>query len=393
MRNFQYNPINKQESIEDVLKYRKRKIAKQQLIFTLILLAISGIVALYVVRKVTYTELNGFIKVDLNNFRSPEDIFLKHMYVTPGDFVVPGDTLYSYFYLNTLLEQYNVNHVPDVVNRNRDIRMRYISALQEINLCNVKIKELERQISIEDHNIQFGLSNNVHKLELERELKETKEKLQGKRMELSVLSGISSELQDAVKRSGYDVDTPISLDYLINLSSTDRVNPYYRLAQDTAIITDIMFPNNSIIFKKEDILQLRSTNLETSNMRIIAYVPINKIDKVNNSTKAEVIINDDISFMAHIALLGTRTDELPEHLRSNFSSKITVPLAIFLPENNQILPSWSITDQLPVTIRIRNIRFEDESKNDYIWFKTGVGLEKNSRERLIKNRHMRSSYE
>lgn len=393
MKKFQYNPIDKQENIEDVLKYRKRKIAKQQLIFTLILLVIAGVVALYVVRKITYTELNGFIKVDLNNFRSPEDVFLKRMYVAPGDFVVPGDTLYSYFYLNTLLEQYNVNHVPDVVNRNRDIRMQYVSVLQEINLCNVKIRELERQIAVEDHNIQFGLSSNVHKLELERELKEVKEKLHGKQMELSVLSGISKELKDAVKRSGYDGGLPISLDYLINLTTHGRMNPYYRLAQDTAIITDIMFPNNSIIFKKENILQLRSTDLETSNMRIIAYVPIDKIDKVNNSTRAEVIINDDISFMAHIALLGTRTDELPEHLRSNFSSKITVPLAIFFPEDNQILPSWSITDQLPVTIRIRNVRFKDKSENDYIWFKTGIGLENKSRERLIKNRHMRNVYE
>lgn len=388
MRDFKFNYTDKEEDTEAILNYRKRKINKQQLIFIFILILILFIVGIYVCRKVFYTDFDGFIKVDVNAHRTDDDIFLKKMYVLPGDFIVPGDTLYSYMYLNNLLENLNSNEEPDVLKQNRDIKIRYFTVLHDFDVLKVKIKEMERQIDIEDHNINFGLSNNTHKLELERELKEAKAKYKGMRQELDLLRSMVRELNAVLKHSTYNPNKPITVNDIASCSSEVKFSQiYYRLAQDTAIVADVKFPNNTIAFKKEEILTLQSINSTANNLRIIAYVPSDKIKKLNNFTKADVIINDNISFTAHTAILGLHAIEIPSNLRSNFSRQAIVPSVTFLPDSDQIIPFWTLSANLPVTIRIQNIKFE-RKKGDYILFRTGKGLEEDSKKYLIEHRQL-----
>lgn len=51
MNEFQFNPIDRQEDIESILKYRKRKIAKQQLVFSAILLSILFLIVFTCIGK------------------------------------------------------------------------------------------------------------------------------------------------------------------------------------------------------------------------------------------------------------------------------------------------------------------------------------------------------
>lgn len=388
MNEFQFNPIDRQEDIESILKYRKRKIAKQQLVFSAILLSILFLIVFYVYRKVRYVDLNGYVQIDTNFARTPEDIFMLETYVQIGDLVMPGDTLYSYLYLESVLEQANVNSIPAVITHSSDMNLRYNAVTQEFNILLAQIKELERQLRVEDHNIRFGLSSNAHKLDLERELNELKERCKGKRNELALLGKYKRLFGNSSAKAGYNSGSSMVLnDILLDASIRDKNLRLYKLASDTAIVTDIMVPDKSIVFKKEEILCLQSLNLESCNLRIVTYVPSNKMSKINNSTRAEIIVNDDLSFTGHMAIMGQRTAELPEHLRSNFSDKTVVPVAIFHVDDGQILPFWALVDDLPVKVRIKN-QLGKALLNDYVWFRIGKGVEEASMKRLLSTRKL-----
>jgi hypothetical protein len=76
MKEFSFSAEDRQNDIESILKERKRKIATQQIIFTLILLGILLIIGLWIGKKVLYTEFDGYINADLNTLRHADDIYV-----------------------------------------------------------------------------------------------------------------------------------------------------------------------------------------------------------------------------------------------------------------------------------------------------------------------------
>ena len=162
MRNFQFNEGQALEDqrIETVIKQRKKKLRTQQTIFFVLLLFILAGFSYYVFNKVAYTDFDGYVQTDYRHFRAKDDINLYKMYKKVGDIVVPGDTLYSYMFLDNILASYRLYNEPQVVTGNRNIRLQTGLSAQNADVLRVKIAELRKQIAVEDHNIQFGLTDN-----------------------------------------------------------------------------------------------------------------------------------------------------------------------------------------------------------------------------------------
>lgn len=112
MRDFKYNDIYEDARIESILKERKHKIARQQVIFSAILLCILAVIGMYIIRHVVYTEFDGYLDTELNNIRAMEDLFIVDTYHDVGDAVMPGDTLFSYIHLSHFRGQENFNAEP-----------------------------------------------------------------------------------------------------------------------------------------------------------------------------------------------------------------------------------------------------------------------------------------
>ena len=55
MREFSFSSEERQNDIESILKERKQKIATQQIVFTVILLAILIIIGLWIGKNILYT--------------------------------------------------------------------------------------------------------------------------------------------------------------------------------------------------------------------------------------------------------------------------------------------------------------------------------------------------
>ena len=257
-------------------------------------------------------------------------------------------------------------------------------------MLRTRIRELERQIALEDHDISFGLSDNAHKLDLERLLKESREAYKAKLAEARLLREAWDATAEAARRSMYDINAPILLNELMTSAGRHTSMIHYRLATDTAIVIDIQMPENMIVLANEEIMKLQMLDLDKSNLYVIGYVPIDKMDKLNINSKAEVYVNDEVSFRAKVMTLAVRTSELPSNLQSAFSRNTMVPLAVFEIEGGQVVPFWALTADLPVSIRIPNIRFKRlEKEQKYIWFKTGEGLLDFSKEYLRQRREKR----
>lgn len=381
MKNFTYRSLDEKENIEEILKRRRRKVNRQQIISLFIFIAILVSLALYIGHHVYYTELDGYVSVDTNKVRTPFDIYLDSVYVKTGDLVTPGDTLYSYYMLNLLVENANPDDEPPMVAVSRNYKLQYETSRQQIEVLRVRIQELQKQIKTEDHNIALGLSSNSHKLDLERELKETQARLKAAIAELGALRRTRDETKVVFNRNrGYNDSTLVPQIYDDARSASMRRAVSYRLASDSSIITDVKAPIHMIFFKEEEILSKQHLNLEANNLKVVAYVPIDKMDKITNNSQAEVVVNKDVSFKADVSVLGTRTEMIPENLRSYFSKKNTAVIAILQIRPGQTLPLWSLAAGMPVAVRIKNYKwFEKETprdslRPDYLWFTTGKGV-------------------
>ncbi|MDE5793125.1 MAG: SPOR domain-containing protein [Muribaculaceae bacterium] len=381
MKNFTYRSLDERENIEEILKRRRRKINRQQILSVVIFMIILGSLALYIAHHVYYTVLDGYVHVDTNKVRTPFDIYLDSVYVKTGDLVIPGDTLYSYYMLNLLIDNVNPDEEPPMVAVSRNYKLQYETARQQIEVLKVRIAELKKQIQTEDHNIALGLSSNSHKLDLQRDLKEAEARLKALQAELETLRRTRDETKVVFERQRAAHDGSLLPQiYDDARSASMRRAISYRLASDSSLITDVKAPFRMIFFKEEEIMTKQHLNLEENNLKIVAYVPVDKMTRINNNSKAEIVVNDEVSFKAHVNVLGTRTEMIPENLRSYFSKKNTAVIALFDIDKDQTVPLWSLASGMPVSVRIKNYQWLNKdsdtikTKPDYLWFTTGKGV-------------------
>ena len=367
MQSFSFrSDYDENQNIERIITERNRRIAKQQVIFALVFFFLLVMLGWYIFRKAVYSDFDGYVQTEFRAYRAVEDIYLFDQYKNVGDIVLPGDTLYSYLLLRNFIGLEDLNSEPNVVVNDRNLRLQSSIASTEANVLRVRIRELEAQIAREDNNIRFGLTDNSHKMDLQRELAETREALNAMLNRMGIYSNIRRETDFAVRRFGmYEtnlIDEQIDNQLFEYIYKNNKRVIRYSVARDTSIVTKVWVPPFSRVFKTEPIVQLEALSLSHSNMQVVAYIPTGDMKHVNNHTQAEVIVNDDVSFTATVQLLGARTEELPEQLRNSLSHTYTTVMVVFQPDEGQVLPLWAAVDHVPVKVRIRN--FNNGARHD-----------------------------
>lgn len=395
MKSFQFNQASNNEDFEKILKYRKRKIAKQQVVFAVILAVIVSLVGVYIYNKVVYTDFDGYVSSDVAKQRAPDDLFIKNIYVNVGSFVIPGDTLYSFIYTKPLIENISINNEPDIDGKLRDINLKYSNIMAEINVLRVTIENLRKQIAVESHNIAFGLSSNSHKMDLQRELRKSEEELRSKRAVLNTIVNGRLQIEQNIARSLSDMRQSIYLHNIV-LDSTGVFNPLveYRIATDSAIVTQIPCVEGTCMAHSEEIMSLLPVNMHKGNFGVWTYVPIDKIDRVKRNYKVEVIYNDNMKLSGRFGIIGVRTEELPEDLRSNFARHGRVSIVQVKINEGQGIPLWALADGTPVRVRMKNFMLKGDilkADTSRLIFETGHGLTKKSRQLFDSVRHNKNN--
>ena len=375
MKNFHFTTEHKQAEIEQILWQRKKKIAKQQLFFLTIFIFIVFVVILYCIKKVLYTEFDGYVVVHNVRFRASEDIFVHDIYKHNGDLIKPGDTIYSYVSLGWFHEIGDINSESEVVVKSRDLKLQYGLAYQNLAVIKTRLQEIKRQIDLEDHNIRFGLSDNVHKLNLEREYKETEEELKSQQRKLYVLQNAINESKNAVERlnsvnnSGFTIQDVRDKKKMKELGMV-----HYTIAADSSLVTKNWISELSLVLRGEDILETQSFDLEKDNVYVMAYVTPKRAKYLNRGFKATIIVNDDMEYTATVVSMGARTEEIPEAYRNNLSKDHIAAIAVLRIDDKQEIPFWSLVNGMPVIIRFDNRDYKEVSPEEYLQLTTPRGL-------------------
>lgn len=374
MKDFHFTTEKEQAEIEQILMQRKKKQSKQQLLFLGIFIVI--IIALYCMRRVLYTDFDGYVVVHNVRFRASEDIFVHDIYKHNGDLVKPGDTIYSYVSLDWFHEIGNINTESAIVVKSRDLKLQYGLAYQNLAVLKAKMQEIQRQIELEDHNIRFGLSDNVHKLNLERDYKATEEQLKAEQRKLYVLQKAINESKDAVDRLDQVNSGGFSIQNVRNKKKMQELGMvHYTIAADSGLVTKNWISELSLVLRGEDIIQTQSFNLEKDNVYVMAYVTPNRAKFLNRGFKAKVIVNDDVEYTATVVSMGARTEEIPEAYRNNLSKDHIAAIAVLRIDDGQRIPFWSLVNGMPVLIRFNNLEYEQVKPEEYLLLKTPKGLE------------------
>lgn len=354
MKNFTYRSLDEKDNIEAVLKQRKKKINRQQIIAGIIIFFIFAIATLYAIDRSFYTQYDAYIHIETNKVRAPYDIYLDSVYVQPGDIVHIGDTLYSYYVLDWLVLEVNPNDEPSVLQNRRTLTLQLSDLEQRIRVLEVRIAELRKQIAIESHNISFGLSDNSHKMDLERELKEAEALLRALRAQLAVVTGLKNDAEfgprgtNRARKGGTQI-------YENPYSKSDSYQIRYNISNKDGFITNVQAPIGMIFFEKEEIIDMQHLDLKDNNLMIVAYVPVNLTSRIKDNMPAKVYVNDELNFDAHVVMTGVRSEDIPESLRSYFTKANVALIAILTIDEGQIIPFWSATSGLPVQVKIRNL--------------------------------------
>lgn len=376
MKDFHFTTEKEQAEIEQILMQRKKKQSKQQLLFLGIFIFIVIIIALYCMRRVLYTDFDGYVVVHNVRFRASEDIFVHDIYKHNGDLVKPGDTIYSYVSLDWFHEMGNINTESAIVVKSRDLKLQYGLAYQNLAVLKAKMQEIQRQIELEDHNIRFGLSDNVHKLNLERDYKATEEQLKAEQRKLYVLQKAINESKDAVDRLDQVNSGGFSIQNVRNKKKMQELGMvHYTIAADSGLVTKNWISELSLVLRGEDIIQTQSFNLEKDNVYVMAYVTPNRAKFLNRGFKAKVIVNDDVEYTATVVSMGARTEEIPEAYRNNLSKDHIAAIAVLRIDDGQRIPFWSLVNGMPVLIRFNNLEYEQVKPEEYLLLKTPKGLE------------------
>ncbi len=377
MHSFKFkNNQDNEYSMEEVIGYRRRKVFRQQVLYIVIFVIIIIVALAYAYEKIAYKEFDGYMSTDMRYERAFDDIFVKEVYVRVSDFVVPGDTIFSYIYLQPILDQVNQNEVPQVVIQSRNFSLQMQALMSQAQVLRTKIAELQKQIEREKHNVSFGLSSSSHYLDLQRQLQETKSELAAKQREIAIAQREKRQIDLDRRNSTYDAGR---LPELQDILLDERYNSlvYYRIAADSCIVSSVEIPDGSLMLKGETIFQGIPLDAEKENAHIVAYVPQDDVREAARNDYVDVILNDEITIKARFALVGMRVEELPDNLKSNFSTNDKAVLVQLKIQPGQKIPQWAMGNNLPVKVRAKRIF---NNKNDVkIWNIVGEGLTEDSK--------------
>lgn len=381
MRDFSFykQEDNDSREIESIIRQRRRKIARQQLIYTIILIIIISVICIWIYRKTVYAEFDGYVSLDMTTFRTGEDVYFLKANVRVGDLVVPGDTLFSYAIAQNFFDHTHNDYEPAIISRNRDLRVQYGLVRQDLDVLRVRISELERQLSTEDHNIKFGLSDNHNKLRTEQELAEAREQYNALKRKLGVLWGAVAQSSKSMARLNNNGHGYLRIAHMYNFELLKELGlVYYATAVDSSIVARKYVSANTLVLRGESIMEMQSLKLRNNNLVIVAYVMPDEMKYVNYHSHAEIIVNDEVSFTGTVMMLGARTEEIPGELRSTLSRDHTASIVVFDIDPDQDIPFWAMTNGVPVRIRINKFKDRTPVEGDYIIYNTSSGVYQNT---------------
>lgn len=376
MNNFQFekDENNKKKDALDLLHSQKRKLAKQQVIFASIFIVAIILLILYIISRIIFVYYDGYIRLDTNNIRAIDDMYIIDMRANVGDSIQPGDTLFSYVLLSQVISHSDVTNEPVFITRTNDMKMQGRLAQQQLIVLRTQLAELQKQLRSEKNDIYYGLTNNTKQNELKAQIEQVKAQIREVSNKVAIYMSRAGSNMKFVGRYGLNNRSTSSLPFSPGLYSYNPSLVHYTVAPDKGFVTRVEYPDKSLAFKEDDIVSIKYDDPRKANLRVMAYVPVDKTRDLIDADSVEVIVDRQTVFKAHLVRLGLGVEQLPDYLVNNFTREAMVIMAALQFDKDQNIPIWVLNNKLPVKIRINKLgmglKKQADTKQDEGTYKT-----------------------
>lgn len=345
----------KKDDALDLLKSQKKKLAKQQVIFASIFIVIIILLAIYIVSRVIFVYYDGYIRLDKNDIRAINDMYIVDMRANVGDSIHQGDTLFTYVLLDQVFQHSDVTNEPIYVTRTNDMRMQGRLAQQQLIVLRTQLAELQKQLHSESNDIYYGLTDNTKQNELKAQIEQVKAQIREVANKVAIYMSRAGSNQKFAGRYGlYDRNTNM-LPFSPGMENYNPVLVHYCVAPDKGVVTNVENPDRSLSFKGDNVVTIKYNDPRKANLRVMAYVPVDKARDLMAADTVQVIVDKETTFNAHLVSLGLGVEQLPDYLVNNFTRDAMVIMAALEFDKGQDIPIWVLNNRLPVKLRINKI--------------------------------------
>lgn len=359
---------HKQSQLEEILKYQKRKLRKQQIIFTTIFFLIVCAIIYYLADSYLYAQFDGFISLNTTSHRAICPLYITKIYHKEGEIVKEGDTLYTYINLDFFTNMSNLSFSSNVEMNYMNANEKVSNTRIEINSLKDKIKLMEEEIKKEEQNVRYGVTSTSTIGTLNRQIIDYRNQLKELMASLVQYQGIRTDYSSKMREAGLEATNPLETtlkNINLHLSEFGRAVGY-GISHSDVLITQIEATPGSVLLTGEHVMEVQSLNIDNIGLHCEAYVTNEDLTNIYEGKKVEIIINDDVSYDGIVTSVGMHVSELPEEYRNAFHRENKAMCAIIQFKEGTVIPLPIATDNLPVKIRTMRRESKDKLNNERI---------------------------
>lgn len=288
MQKFSYKrPIDPQDVI---IEKPKKKINRQQRIFTSVFVILFGLVIWYFAKDLFVVSFDGNVISYHGESHVMDDIFLLDVKVEPGDIVNPGDTMLCFLYTNMLYTAMNSTVFSDFQQKLFALNMSKKESLLELKTIleqKIALQKLENRVA---RNITLGISTTGEKINYAIEIEKTKQKLSYTKQIIELYNNSIDSLNVAHGQYLKDVLDPFEVTNQYMNNNMDRFGDMlqYLVAPEKILILAInKYPSN-VVFKKDPIMLIYPIDEGAKRIHIEMIVKPRFLNEMQDGESVEI---------------------------------------------------------------------------------------------------------
>lgn len=292
MKNFSYK--KKIDPQDVIINEPKKKINKQQKIFTLFFIILFAYLAWYFTKDAFVTTFDGNIVSHHNNSYLMNDVFLFEIKVKPGDVVNAGDTILSYVYTDMLYSALNPIEFNFFQQKQYALNMSKGEKQLELKTL-IRQRMSLRKLAEKTHkNISLGLNTMSDEVNYSIEIEQVKQNIDYTKKIIEHYNNSLDSLNAAHEKSFKDALDPF--EHTMNHTNNNiykfgDIIKYLVASEKTLILAINKYPGN-IVFKKESIMLVYPITEGQENIYIEMIVPPMFLNEMRNGDKVKILFGN-----------------------------------------------------------------------------------------------------
>ncbi len=351
MQNFSHK---KQIDPQDVIiNQPKKKINKQQIIFTIFFLSVFGYLTWYFTKDLYVSTFQGNIISHHNDVYLMNDIFLLDVKVEPGDVINAGDTMLIYIYTDMLYSVLNPIKLNGYQQEIYDLNMAKGAKILELRTLITQKTFLQKLANKTNKNISLGLNTRSDEIDYLIEIESIKQKIDYTRNMISHYSRSVDSVNVKQSSSFQQVIDPFTQTREFideNIHKFGGILQYVIASEKTLVLTINKHPGN-LVFKRESIMLVYPVVEGRGNIYIEMIMQPSFLNEMKNDEKVKIYFGPKYFGDGTIQINNTFMKDVSSFKLGQFSAGREAAIVRVAIDSTANLPLKYQVNGLPVKLR------------------------------------------